>query len=346
MPDVYSKCGMNCGRCPWSRHTREALKTDEGFQRFRDRCKTILGYRPTEKPCLTCQTPDEELPKGSRLPPHNCLVRQCVDKIRVENCAYCSRFPCGQVRDLGMSWTREKLEEKHGASISEEDYLTFIDPFEGLKHLEEIRASLSPGDIVKAATVPPLKTKIVDFPKNTPFSKEETAAFKAVHELLATVKRSRLGLTDTDTFAQQQRLKSRMPDSLRFLWILGRFGEFKEENGAHLVVNAKTYIANRGSEKRLASWPYVEKTVFKILPEFGARVERVAWEGVKEKDLTTGTGYLRDTGWVMTMTFDEKVGGVAALRALQTYTRKLDEKYGRKAFRYFSNVDMQILSEN
>jgi hypothetical protein len=191
-----------------------------------------------------------------------------------------------------------------------------------------------------------LKTKIVDFPANMPFSKEETAAFKAVHELLAAVRRSRLGLTDTDTFAQQQRLKSRMPDFLRFLWILGRFSEFKEENGAHLVVNAKAYIANRGSEKRLASWPYVEKTVFKILPEFAVRCERVAWEEVKEKDLTTGTGYLRDTGWVMTMTFDEKVGGVAALRALQTYTRKLDEKYGRKAFRYFSTVDMQILSEN
>jgi hypothetical protein len=346
MPDVYSKCGMNCGRCPWSRHTREALKTDEGFQRFRDRCKKILGYRPTEKPCLTCQTPDEELPKGSRLPPHNCLVRQCVDKIGVENCAYCSRFPCGQVRDLGTSWTREKLEEKHGASISEEDYLAFIEPFEGLKRLEEIRASLSPDDIVKAATVPPLKTKIVDFPANMPFSKKETAAFKAVHELLAAVKRSPLELTDTDTFAQQQRLKSRMPDSLRFLWILGRFGELKEENGAHLVVDAKAYIANRGSEKRLASWPYVEKTVFNIFLEFGVCCERVTLEGVKGKDLATGTGYLRSTGWVMKMILDEKAGGVAALRALQTYTRKLDEKYGKKAFRYFSNVDMQILSES
>jgi hypothetical protein len=45
------------------------------------------------------------------------------------------------------------------------------------------------------------------------------------------------------------------------------------------------------------------------------------------------------------MTFDEEAGGVAALRALQTYAKKLDEKYGKKAFRYFSNADMQVPSE-
>jgi len=45
------------------------------------------------------------------------------------------------------------------------------------------------------------------------------------------------------------------------------------------------------------------------------------------------------------MTFDGKADGVAALKALQTYARKLEEKHGRKAFRYFSDVDMQVLSE-
>ena len=45
------------------------------------------------------------------------------------------------------------------------------------------------------------------------------------------------------------------------------------------------------------------------------------------------------------MTFDEEAGGVAALRALQTYARILDRKYGKRAFRYFSDADMQVLSE-
>ena len=341
MSKLIAKCGMDCGACPWGPYPRRDMTTEE-FEQYKKRAKEILGYTPMKTPCPTCQTPDEEIPKGSKLPPRNCLVRHCVDKIGVENCTYCSRFPCEGVKDTGGSWNREKFEEKRGAPISEEDYHAFIEPFEGLQRLESIRASLSPKEIVDAPKVPPLKTKIVDFPKNLSFSKEETAAFEAVYELLTTIKRSSLGLTDTDIFAQQQRLKNRMAHFLRLLWILGRFGEFKEENGAYLVVDAKTYIANRGSESGLASWSLVKDTVFKILSKYGVRCERVALTGVKEKDLTTGTGYLRGKGWVMTMAFNEAVGGVAALKTLQTYTKKLDQKYGKKAFRYFSNVDMRV----
>jgi hypothetical protein len=320
--------------------------TEEEFEQYKKRAKKILGYTPMQKPCPTCQTPDEEIPKGSKLPPRNCLIRQCVDKIGVKNCAYCSRFPCEQEKDTAGAWNREKFEEKHKAPIPEEDYHMFIEPFEALQRLEAIRDSLSPEKITEAATVPPLKIKIVNFPKDLPFSKEETKAFKTIHRLLASIKRSPLGLTDTDTFAQRQRLKNRMSDFLRLLWILGRFGKFKEENGKYLVVDAKTFIDNRGSEKHLASWPYVENTVLKILPRFGVHCERIPLEGVKEKDLTTGTGYLRDKGWFMTMGFDEEAGGVATLKALQTYTKKLNEKYGKKAFRYFSNVDMRVLSKD
>jgi hypothetical protein len=260
----------------------------------------------------------------------------------IENCAYCSRFPCGIVKDMGTEWTREKFEAEKGP-ISEEDYLTFVEPFEGLKHLKAIHTSLAPEYIVEAVTIPPLKTSIVDFPEDMHFSEGEILAFKNLHQMLTNVNCSSLELTDTDILAQQQRLKDRRAHFLRFLWILGRFGEFKEENGAYLEVDAKTYETNRGTEKALTNWSFVKDTVFKILPEFGVRCERVALEGVKEKDLTTGTGYLRGKGWVMTMSFDETAGGIAALKALQTYAKKLDDKYGKKAFRYFINMDMRVL---
>ena len=164
--------------------------------------------------------------------------------------------------------------------------------------------------------------------------------------MLTSVKSSSLGLTDSDTFAQQQRLKKRRAHFLKFLWILGRFGKFKKENGAHLEVDAKTYITNRGSETALASWSSVKNMVFKIFAEFGVRCERVALEGVKEKDLTTGTGYLRGKGWIMTMAFDKTAGGVPTLKALQTYTKKLVDEYGKKAFRHFSKADMRVLSRD
>lgn len=343
MQDLFAKCGVDCGHCPWSLHTRKKFKTDEEFQRFADRCKEILGYRPMKSPCLTCQTPDEQLPKGAKIPLRNCQVRQCVDKIEVKNCAYCSRFPCEEIRDHGTQWTREKFEKRYGRPISEEDYLTFIEPFEGLKHLEGMRASLSPNDIVEATTVQPLEIRIVEFPEDLPFSRKETSAFKTLHGVLASVKRSSLGLADTDTFARQTRLKNRILYFLRVLWIFGRVGEFQEEDGSYLMVDAKTYMDNRGKEKNLAVWPYVEKVIFRILSEFGVQCERVLVEEGKKKEATTPMGYLRDQGWIMTMAFDEYAGGVAALKALQTYTRKLDGKYGKKAFRHFSDVDMRVL---
>ncbi len=183
---------------------------------------------------------------------------------------------------------------------------------------------------MEPATVPTLETRIADFPESLPYSKKEKESFRAVHKLLAAIKRSSLGLRDTDTFAQQHRLENRRAHVLRFLWILGAYGKFEKEENAYLVVDAKIYEANRGSEKTLAIWSFVKDTIFKVLSEFGVRCERVALTGVMEEDLATGTGYLRSKGWVMKMSFEGKVGGTVALKALQTYTRRLDEKFGKK----------------
>jgi hypothetical protein len=236
------------------------------------------------------------------------------------------------------------MEERLGAPISDEEYHVFVEPFEGIGRLEAIRASLKPEEVVEPAKVQTSDTRIADFPGNLPFSKGETASFKAVHRLVSAIMRSPLGLRDTDTFAQRHSLEDRRANVLRFLWILGRYGEFEKENGAYIVVDAGTFEANRGSEKKLAIWAFVKDTIFKVLSEFGVRCERAALKGVKEEDLATGTGYLRGKGWVMKMSFEEKNGGAAALRALQAYTRRLDEKYGEKAFRHF-DADMHILFE-
>ena len=344
MSKLVAKCGIDCGACPWGPYPRKDMTAKE-FEQYRNDAKRVLGYMPIKTPCAICQTPDSEIPKGSKLPRRKCLIRQCVDKTGVANCAYCSRFPCDTVKATGGVWNRKKIEEKLGAPISDEEYHVFVEPFEGISRLEAIRASLRPEVIVEPAKVPASETRIVDFPENLPFSEEETASFKAVHKLLASIKRSSLGLTDTDTFAQHHRLENRRAHVLRFLWILGRYGKFEKGKSPYLIVDAETYEANRGSEKTLAIWSFVKDTVFKVLSEFGVCCERVALEGVKEEDLATGTGYLRSKGWVMRMSFGEEIGGVAALKALQTYMRRLNEKYGKKAFQYFSDVDMRILFE-
>jgi len=92
-------------------------------------------------------------------------------------------------------------------------------------------------------------------------------------------------------------------------------------------------------------WSFIQDTVFKILTEFGVSCRRNTLKGAKEEDLATGTGYLRSKGWVMKISFDEEIGGKAALKALKTYIQKIDEKYGKKAFQYYQDVDMRVLIE-
>lgn len=340
MTNLVSKCGIDCSTCPWGPYPRKDMTAGD-FEQYRSDAKKILGYMPIKTPCAICQTPDAKIPKKSKLPNRRCLIRQCVDKTGVANCAYCSRFPCDTLKATAGLWNRESIEAKLGAPISEEEYRSFVEPFEGIRRLGAIRASLKPDEIVEPAKAPASKTRIVDFPENLPF-KEEAPSFKAVHKLLATIDCSSLGLRDTDTFAQQHKLEKQRTHVLRFLWIFGNYGKF-EKDGTCLVVDAETYHANRGTEKTLSIWSFVEDAVFKVLSDFGVCCERVVLKGVKNEDLTTGTGYLRKKGWVMTMAFDEKIGGTSALKALQTYAKKLDKKYGSKAFRRFRDADMTVL---
>jgi len=341
---LFSKCGIDCSACPWGPYTRRSM-TPREFESYRNNAKRILGYMPIKNPCVTCQTPDEKIPKTSKLPNRNCLIRQCVDKIGVANCAYCSRFPCDTVKATAGAWNRKTIEEKLGARISEEDYHVFVEPFEGISRLEGIHASIKPEDIVEPAKISTIEMRVVDFPEDLSYSKEETAAFKTIYELLTTLQRSSLGLRDTDTFGQHYKLKNLRAHVLRFLWILGRFGKFEKDKRAHLAIDARMYLANRGSEKTLAIWTFLKDTVFRILSKFGISCERVALEDVQEMDLVTGTDYLRNRGWVIQMSFDDKIGGSAALSALQTYARKTDETFGKKAFQHFKDADFRVLTE-
>ncbi len=343
MSNLIAKCGIDCDVCPWGPYPRKSM-TSEEFERYRNNAKRILGYMPIKTPCSTCQTPDSKIPKESKLPNRKCLIRQCVDKTGIVNCAYCSRFPCDTMKATAGAWNRDNIEKKLGELISEEDYHAFVEPFEGINRLEDRRSSINPEEILEPFKLPTSKIRIADFPEHLLLSKEETTLFRAIHKLLATIKNSSLGLRDTDTFAQKHTLENLRAHVLRFLWILGRYGKFEKDKSEYIVVDAESYEANRGSEKKLAIWSFVKDTIFKLLSEFGICCERVVLEGMKKEDLTTGTGYLRSKGWVMKMSFEDKIGGMNVLKTLQTYTRKLEEEFSKKAFQHFADADMQILS--
>lgn len=326
MKDLFAKCGVNCGRCP---SYKENLQTDEDRQRCSDGWHKYLGFRLSPgklRLCDGCQAPDDENPIRYQ----NCYVRRCAVRNGVETCAHCSAYPCEDVPRVSLSTdARERTAARLGTPIPEEDYLTFIEPYEGLKHLDAIRASLAPEDIVEMTKVS-ARPRIVNFPDDLPFSKEETSALEALHRLLATV-----GSADGVSYARQTVLKKRRRHLVKILWTFGLFGEPREEGGLHLVIDSETYLA----QKIHSSYSRV-KDYFKTLGEYGVHCEHVP---LVEEGWLTPTGALRKRGWFMTMSFDDDAGGVPALRALQSYAVRLREEYGARAFRYFSKADMRVL---
>jgi hypothetical protein len=204
---TVAKCGIDCGVCPWGPYPRNNMTAQE-FEGYKNNAKEILGYMPIKTPCVTCQTPDEKIPEGSKLPNRKCLIRQCVDETGIANCAYCCQFSCDTLKATAGVWNRKSIEARLGAPLSEGQYCAFVKPFEGINRLRIIRDSLKPEEIVEPAKGITTEIKIVDFPENLPFSKEETASFKAVHKLLTNLQRSSLGLMGTDTLLNSTNLKA------------------------------------------------------------------------------------------------------------------------------------------
>ncbi len=330
MKDLFSKCGCNCGRCP---SYKKNLQTDEDRQRCSDGWHKYLGFRLSPdklRPCDGCQAPDDENPVRYQ----SCYVRKCAVRNGVETCAHCSGYPCEDVKNLHeiqRAGARDRIATRLGTRIPEEDYLAFIEPYEGIKHLDEIRASLGSEDIVEMAKVS-AKPRIIDFPNDLPFSKEEFSAFEALHRLLATV-----GCAEDVSYARQAALGKRRRHLLKILWAFGLFGEPKEKGGSHLVVDSETYSA----QKIHSSYSRV-KDYFKALEEYGVHCEHVP---LMEEGWLTPKGALRKEGWFMKMSLDDDAGGLSALKALQSYTARLNEEYDGRAFGYFSKADMRVLGK-
>jgi len=342
-----AKCGADCSICPWSKTVQDPM-TKEQYEEYCVGCKKTLGFAPTGpyQNCVGCQTPEEEWPVGTRIPLKNCSFRICVMRTGIENCAYCSRFPCEYVKDRADEWSLDNIEKKFGKPVSDEDYNSYILPFERFSRLKKIHETLTPNQIVEVKTVPPTKDKIVKFPKNLELDEENVTSLKKVHYLLSVINKSSLNMKDTDVYAQQERLKTRIKHLMRFLWIIGNFAE-KEENANSFIIDAKSYMKNRHSESSLGYWSFMENFLMKAFQEFGVIIEiiQLSEEKVGKKGWLTPTGALRDRNWQMRVSCSEEIGFIKTLEALQSFCKKLEEKYRKRSFGYFAKADMRLFQK-
>ena len=332
MKDLFSKCGANCGRCP---AYEENIETDEDRQRCSDGWHRYLGarVRPDRINCDGCQTPDAENPA---LIVANCNVRKCATINGIQTCASCSEYSCEALRGLASTVGRDRATARLKAPIPEDDYLAFIEPYELLIHLDQIRASLKPEDLVRPSPPKPFNPRTVDFPEDLSLSEEATTAYRALHKLLRDLNR-----VHADSYVMQKRLKKRREYFLKLLWTFGLHSEVKEEGGWHLEIDCDTYY----EQKLPGHYGTTIKGHCVALEQHGVMCEHVP---LKEGWLMP-SGWMRKSNkkrkadWLMKMAFDDSAGGVAAVKALRAYAARLNQEYGKRAFGYFSRADMRNL---
>ncbi len=258
----------------------------------------------------------------------------------IRTCAQCFAYPCDdlQARMPGEDF-RELVEARIKEELSDEEYHAFVEPYEALKNLKTIRASLSPGDIVEKKEVPPIKAKIVDFPEDMPFSRDKTDAFKTVHRLLVSVISPH-----ADTYARQTRLKRGRRHTLGLLWVMSFYGDLSKD-GSRLVLDSKKH----GSESE-CKW-LVRKRDVTLFDTIEFALKNLHGFGLRHKFEASN----RD--WTFEIHFTKKAGGSNTLKGLEEYVHKLVEEYGQpkyagasrfkgEAFTHFKKADMRVLAKS
>jgi hypothetical protein len=311
MHDLFAKCGNNCGRCPLY---AENLSDDT-----RAWCAQGMGVYHGWNPkpgglrqCAGCQSAEGFMFL------RNCPVRLCARHSDIETCALCSAFPCEYVPTVSLCTDyRDRIEEKQGAPIPEAEYLAFIEPYEGMKHLESIRASLEPSQFVDPPPPKPLRTRIAAFPDELAFSGELSAGYRALYDLLAGILTGR-----AEIFVEQATLRKQRHSILYYLWLFGRYGRFPEENPTILAIDSDPHGPSKeftnAVRKRDNALHSAARVSVRLLQDFGVTLEHVP---MGKRD------------WLLKMSVVEEAGGVHTMEALQAYTAALVEEYGEPTYR-------------
>lgn len=134
MSDIIARCGFKCNLCLIYRDNLE--KDAQNRQRFRDALEKYYGDELTLEECYCdgCMTPDSENPVRIN---KECTIRPCVIARGLQNCACCDLYPCKDIE--GKSIDYQKVMERYGGPLPEEDYRVFVMPYESRDVLDKIR---------------------------------------------------------------------------------------------------------------------------------------------------------------------------------------------------------------
>jgi hypothetical protein len=335
MNDMIAVCGCNCSQCPTY---KKNLKTFEDRKRCSWGWEEYLNIRLSPEKlrlCDGCPIPDSQ----RNVYYLNCIVRKCALTNRIKNCAYCSSYPCEEVKNLHVTFAediRDKIAAKIGREIPDKDYFDFIEPYEGLKKLHVIHRTIDQNKIVEPKKFL-LKSKIVEFPKGLSLSKKDNSILRSLYDLIGKIS----GPEHNVSFARREALKKKRPYMLTLLWTFGLYGRFMEKDDHFLTIDSKDFA--RQKNQRIYS---KLKDLVHLFKNDGVCLELIPTAGewlTSSGGLVITIGRTKNAAWVMTLSFDSNLFGRRGLLALQNYAKKLLASHDEKALDHFSKADMGVL---
>ncbi len=318
------KCGCDCTICPTYRDNirtvEERIKCSTGWSRYLN-----IKLSPEKlRACDGCSMPDS----ARKVYYLNCSVRKCCIENDIKNCAYCILYPCEELKNVHSIVnirSKDEFTGTTGKSITNDDYMVFVEPYAGIKHLDEIRIKIQKSEI-KDYKKNSVKIKFADFPQNLTKS-DEADSFRRIYSFLTSI-----GVLHDISFARYLAIKKMRELLLKVIWTIALFGKFKETNSAYLEIDGKTLIS-----QKIPCMYYRLKNSFEKLKTSKVFCDIIPLD---TKRWLTPTGALRNEGWKTVMSFGSDISDIAALGTLKKYVTRLDGKYGSKAFAYFNRADL------
>ena len=326
MEDFIAKCGCNCATCPTYKEnlttTDDRVRCSSGWEKYLD-----IKLKPEKlRLCDGCSIPDND----RNVYYLNCRVRKCAMLSGVVNCAHCSTYPCQDVKTIHSiqePGARERIEDRIGYQVPQDDYITIIEPYEGIKHFNEFMKSLKANDIIKMVPVNKIP-KTIPFPKDIPLNNDLRQAYEKLHSIL-----SSLEVAENVSYARSVALDKNRKQVLKLLWTFGLYGEL-EKAGEDIILGSEQYSA----EKNTSYYSKIQEYIL-VLENYGLNCDIVP---VDDKSWKTPSGALRNKGWYLKLSSTKNMHR-NLFKGLKTYIGLLEKEYGKNAFKYFSKADMRNL---
>ena len=334
---IISYCGNICSECPWSKFMRKKV-AKEDWEQYAEKIKNYTGYKPVKyewEGCVGCLTPTENFPSHTFYNLlKNCRTRKCAQYNEVSNCAYCGRFPCSN-SVVRKEYAKEKVSEKLGREITDEEYDHYSKMFDGIGNLKKIRYELTQKQIINPKLV-----------SHQPEIAEMIGAFKNdnnkfIYEKLTEMVNSNLGIKGIDTISGFELYNERRKFLWRFLWIIGLFGNIEDDK---LSIESVTLYDNRkplSLPKNEEEW----KIFFEILSKFGIITELE----IKTDELYTPGGYMRvkdpksnESAYIIKMKQSE-TQKYPFFKLLNNLLIKLQKTSGKRAYSRFIKLDFNSI---